>query len=266
MEDPLREVKLVYLTGYNAVGKTSLGRSFCEKHADWHCIDGDDFADNDPEFKELFAKGAGAMNSMRGSFVEENHEFIAGSGEFDFHSETLLAEVTKHDAEVRAAWEPFFRRLFEKLQDLIKEQGFKQVLFVYHCWRQWTLDVLQEYFGPSSSSFSKSRLIVVEVQTSRSVMLERFVQRQVENGVDHETIWRERGGEVAELREKYGAVYQVTGNSGFAYKKFCEWRYFFYREPVWKAADNHMQVISNDNFQAEQELEKILSIAKSEIS
>merc|ERR1712119_140746 len=109
----------------------------------------------------------------------------------------------------RTAWEPFFRMVFEKLKQ-IKEGN---IVFVYHIYRQWTVDVFREYFPAST---------IVEVQVARGVLLDRFVSREVMNGVNHEKSWRDDQGErFTMLREKYGPEYK--GNEG-SYKKFLEWR------------------------------------------
>merc|ERR1719420_534934 len=95
-----------------------------------------------------------------------------------FGGENLVEEVKTHDAEVRTAWEPMFRATFEKL----KQMKASKIVFVYHIWRQWIVDVFREYFPTS---------VIVEVQVTRSVLLDRFVDREVKDGMDHETLWRE---------------------------------------------------------------------------
>mmetsp|Transcript_62207 Transcript_62207/g.140330 ORF Transcript_62207/g.140330 Transcript_62207/m.140330 type:complete len:231 (-) Transcript_62207:128-820(-) len=221
------EAEIVYLTGDNAVGKTSLGQHIADMHSEWHCVDGDEFVDNDPELKELCVGASGVINLMRDTFGEEQ----------------LSQEVKKHDAEVSTAWEPFFRALFDKLKQ-IKES---KIVFVYHCWRQWTVDVFREYFPTSK---------FVEVQVTRNLLLDRFVNGRVKNGVNHETLWRDDQREhMVMVREKYGPEYKGNEDN---YKKFAEWRYFFCREPFWEEQKAQSYVVSNDNFDGAQDLERIL--------
>jgi|EP00966_Prymnesium_polylepis_P169618 hypothetical protein len=50
---------------------------------------------------------------------------------------------------------------------------------------------------------------IVELQVTRSVLLDRFVEREVKDGRDHETLWRNDQGErFSMLREKYGSEYK----------------------------------------------------------
>jgi len=224
--------EIVYLTGYNAAGKTSLGQYIADTYSGWHCVDGDDFVDNDPTLKDQLITASGVIDLMRGPFGDEN----------------VIQEVKKHDAEVRASWEPFFRALFDKWKQ-IKQ---KKIVFVYHCWRQWTVDIFREYFPTSK---------FVEVHVTHSLLLDRFVDRQVKNGINHEALWRDDPREhMKKLRDKYGPEYKGNEDN---YKKFCEWRYFFYREPFWERQDGQIYVINNDNFDGVQELIPILNLTSS---
>mmetsp|Transcript_76526 Transcript_76526/g.224619 ORF Transcript_76526/g.224619 Transcript_76526/m.224619 type:complete len:240 (+) Transcript_76526:53-772(+) len=225
--------QIVYLTGDNAAGKTTLGQYIAGTHNEWHCVDGDEFVDNDPQLKEMLVGASkSVIHFLRGTFGD----YLIGN---------LIEEVKKHDAEVRTAMEPFFRALFEKLKQ-IKES---KIVFVYHVWRQWTVDVFREYFPTST---------FVEVQVTRSLLLDRYVSRMAEKGVNLETLWRDGQGEqITMLREKHGPEYK--GNEDH-FKKFVEWRYIFYREPVWEEAQNNFNVINNDNYDGAQDLEKILNL------
>jgi hypothetical protein len=138
---------------------------------------------------------------------------------------------------VRAAFEPFFRALFEKVSQVQESK----IVFVYHCWRLWMLDVLREYFPTSK---------VVEVRVTRSLLLDRFVDREVKAGKDHEALWRDDPGErFAMLRDKYGPEYKGNEDN---YKKFIEWRFYF---PVESISEGHnVYVVDNDNFEGAQQL------------
>ena len=226
------EQQIVYVTGFNATGKTTLGKYIGNTHKDWHCVDGDEFVDNDPELSEMIvAASKPSIHFMRGTFG-------------DYLNGNLIEQVKKHDAEVRTAWEPFFRALFVKLKQIEESK----IVFVYHVWRQWTVDVFREYFPTST---------FVEVQVTRSLLLDRYVSRMAGRGVNFETVWRGEGEEITMLREMHGPEYK--GNEEH-FKKFVEWRYFFHREPVWEEAQNTFYVISNDNYDGAQELEKILNL------
>ena len=110
---------------------------------------------------------------------------------------------------------------------------------------KWMVDILREYFPTS---------IVAEVQVKRSLLLDRFVQREVEAGMDHETLWRDDQGERFKmLRGKFGSEYEGNEDN---YKKFIEWRFYFYREPF--LDEENCYGVNNDNFDA-QELEKIMN-------
>ena len=227
------ECKLVYVTGYNAAGKTTLGEHLAQAHDGWDCIDGDHFVEDDPENGELrsYLRNCGSvLKLMRGTFGSEN----------------LVAEVKAHEAEaeVRAYWEPFFRLLFEKLKQRTKQQ--RKVVFVYHCWRLWTLDVLREYFPAVK---------IVEVEVQKEMLLDRYVQRQVKEGVNHQEAWAspKASAELAMLREKYGPVYK--GNEAH-FKDYCWWRYFFYREPI--LAGRNIFIVNNDDFSASDKVGELL--------
>mmetsp|Transcript_66086 Transcript_66086/g.132642 ORF Transcript_66086/g.132642 Transcript_66086/m.132642 type:complete len:240 (+) Transcript_66086:42-761(+) len=232
-EEAPADQQIVYLTGDNAAGKSTVGQYIADKHNGWHCVDGDEFVDNDPQLVEmLVAASKPVIDLMRGAFG-------------DYLNGNWIEEVKKHDAEVRTAFEPFFRTLFEKLKQ-IKES---KIVFVYHVWRQWTVDVFREYFPTST---------FVEVQVTRSLLLDRYVSRMAKKGVNLETVWRDGQGEAFTLlREKYGPEY--SGNEDH-FKKYVEWRYIFYREPVWEEARNGFYVVSNDKYDGSQELEKILGL------
>ena len=99
----------MWLTGYPATGKTTIGNYICDTHK-WYMCDGDEFVGNDSELEELIrGTMATGFNLMRGT--EE--------------------EAKEHDAEVRTMMEPFWRAFFEKMTQ-IKES---KILFVYVCWR-----------------------------------------------------------------------------------------------------------------------------------
>mmetsp|Transcript_39070 Transcript_39070/g.107655 ORF Transcript_39070/g.107655 Transcript_39070/m.107655 type:complete len:230 (+) Transcript_39070:80-769(+) len=217
--------QLVYLTGFNASGKTTMAQSVASAHKAWHCVDGDEFVENDPQLLEAIKGASAVINLMRGTFGNGN----------------IIEEVKKHDAEVRTAWEPFFRALFEK----VKQIDERKIVLVYHCWRLWIVDLLREYFPTSK---------IVEVQVTRSVLLDRFVEREVKNGMNHEALWREDQGErFAMLREMYGPEYKGNEDN---YKAFVEWRFYYYREPIPEGENSF--VVNNDNLDGAQQLEKIL--------
>lgn len=229
------EQQVVYLTGDNATGKTSLGQYMAATHKEWHCVDGDEFVTNDPQLMELLIGASqAATHFMRGAF----EDFLLGNS---------IEGIRTHDTEVRAAFEPFFRALFEKLKQ-VKET---KMVFVYHVWRQWIVDVFREYFPTST---------FVEVQVTRGLLVNRYLSRMEnkgEKGVSPETAWKEgQGEEIKMLREKYGTEY--SGNEEH-FKKYVEWRYIFHREPVWEDARNHFHIINNDTFDGAQDLEKVLN-------
>jgi len=226
LANALMEQQIVYVTGFNAAGKTTIGQNIASKHPGWHCIDGDEFVHNDPTLSEsMIGASQRATPLMRGTFGNEH----------------LIDEVKQHDAEVRAAFEPFFRALFEKVSQVQESK----IVFVYHCWRLWMLDVLREYFPTSK---------VVEVRVTRSLLLDRFVDREVKAGKDHEALWRDDPGErFAMLRDKYGPEYKGNEDN---YKKFIEWRFYF---PVESISEGHnVYVVDNDNFEGAQQLAGIL--------
>ena len=156
-------------------------------------------------------------------------------------------EAKKHEAEVRSGFEPFFRAVFEKMAR-IKE---KKIVFVYTCWRQWIVDLFREFFPTS---------IIVDVQVTRSLLLDRFVKREAkqfaEEGDSHEALWRDNKGERFSMcREKYGPEWKGNEDN---YKTFIEWRFYVYREPFWEGANGY--AVNNDNFDGAQQLEKILHL------
>ena len=63
----------------------------------------------------------------------------------------------------------------------------RKIVFVYHIYRRWTVDVFREYFPASK---------IEEVQVARSVLLDRFVSREVKRGIDHEAGWRDGEGDI----------------------------------------------------------------------
>ncbi|CAD7944278.1 unnamed protein product [Amoebophrya sp. A120] len=261
-EEPRQDLEIVYLTGENAAGKTSLGRYIAEKYSssNWQFIDGDEFVDSDPELNSWMKAASGkVISKMRGTFAP-------GEGDNDEKDARIIAEVKRHDEEVRAVMEPFFRAVFSKLKEQIIQESMpessKKVIFSYHIWRNWTVDLFQTFFPEGK---------IIEVKVDRRTLLNRFVQREIAAGLDHEARWREDPGErFAMLRNFYGPEWKGNEEN---YKKFVEWRFYFYREPFWdKDADEGIMradvgenifVVNNDNFDAARELEKILELEKS---
>ena len=240
---PIPEV--LYLTGDNSSGKTTMGQHIADTHREWHCIDGDEFVNGDPQLLELLiAASKQVVHLMRGSF--EDH----------LDGKDLVEEAKKHDAEVKAAWEPVFRAICEKLKQ-VKE---RKIVFVYHIYRQSNVDIIREHFP---------RVKFAEVQVTRSLLLDRYVSRMEKGderkdpekggraGVDLKALWRDNKGEpITMLRERYGPEYE--GNEE-QFKKFVEWRYIFWREPVWEDPKNNFCVVNNDNFDGARQLETILA-------
>lgn len=191
--------------------------------------DGDEFIGSDPQLMELLTgEVARAFNLMRGT--ED--------------------EAKRHDAEVRAAMEPFFRAVFAKMAQI--KAG--KLVFVYVCWRQWIVDVFREYFPTS---------LIVDVQVTRSLLLERFVNREAKEyekeGKSHETLWRDDQGARFKLcRERYGPEWKGNEEN---YRKLIEWRFYVYREPFWEGENCY--VVDNDNFKGAQQVEKILNLTAS---
>ena len=230
-EESPTDQQIVYLTGDNAAGKSTLGQYIVDTHSDWHCVDGDRLVENDPALNELIVSvSKPTIDLLRGPFGDEN----------------LIETVKSHDAGVRTTWEPFFRVLFERL----KQMKERKIVFVYHVWRQWVVDLFREYFPMS---------MFVELQVTRSLLLDRYVERMKEKGCDFEAVWRDAKmpNPLAMLREKYGPEYK--GNEEH-FKKYVEWRYIFYREPWWEEAQNNAYVINNDTFGGARDLEKILKL------
>ena len=108
------------------------------------------------------------------------------------------------------------------------------------------MDLLREYFPTSK---------IVEVQVTRSRLLDRFVEREVKGGVDHEALWRDDQGErFTILREKYGPSYKGNEEN---YKKFVDWRFYFPRATIAEGGGSY--VINNDDFDGAQQLVSILN-------
>lgn len=233
-------LQIVFVTGYNSTGKTTLARQIAETHADqgWHFIDGDEFRDDDPELTQSNIDASQkVIDKMRGTLGNEN----------------LVEEVRQHEAEVQAAWEPHFTGVFHKLKEEMVATSKHKLVFPYHCYQSWTLDLLRETFpgGPNNCK-------VVEVEVNRDLMKERFVQREVEAGMDHEKLWREDEGQRFKMcRERYGPEYKGNEEN---YKNFLEWRMMYPREEIKADEAAGVYVINNDNFDAAQQLEKILSL------
>ena len=96
---------------------------------------------------------------------------------------------------------------------------------------------------------------VVEVEVSRELLRERFVQREVSAGMDHEKLWREgEGGRFKTCRELYGPEYKGNEES---YKNFLEWRFLYPREEIKEDPVAGIYVVNNDNFDAAEKLEKL---------
>merc|ERR1719379_1790564 len=123
-EQKMEDKQFVYVTGHNATGKTSLGKNalkdpqFVEQG--WSCIDGDEFVGVDSELQDLLVtiSQCGIMEKMRGDV-----------NLIDLTEEARYEEVKKHDAEVREAWEPMFRKIFEKLKQHMVEKNMHKVIF-----------------------------------------------------------------------------------------------------------------------------------------
>lgn len=167
-----KENQVVWLTGWPAVGKTTMGSYLRDTH-NWHLCDVDGFIDSDPPLKEIFlATVCRVFDLMRGT----------------------EGEAKKHDAEVRTVMEPFFHALYEKMTKIKQSK----IVFAYVCWRQWMVDLFREYFPKS---------IIVDVQVTRSLLLDRFVEREAKHfekeGNSHEALWRDDQGARFKLcREK----------------------------------------------------------------
>lgn len=243
----MEDKQFVYVTGHNATGKTSLGKNALKEKGfleqGWHCIDGDEFVGADPELQELLitTSQTGTMELMRGNLN------LNGLTE-----EARYEQVKKHDAEVRATWEPFFRKLFERLKQHMSESKMNKVIFPYHCWRSWTIDLLREYFGNEGCKCK-----IIEVTTDANLRYQRWVDRQVGKGLDVEKVWRERQGEhMTALRNTYGPEY--NGNEEH-FLKYVEQRYFFPREPM-PQDQSDIFFIKNDNFDGLKEMIQILGV------
>ena len=233
-------LQIIYVTGHNATGKTTLSQQIAEKHADqgWHFIDGDDFRKANPELDQsMIDASRKVIDKMRGTLGNEK----------------LVEEVRRHEAEVQAAWQPHFTGMFHKLKEEMVATGKHKLVFPYHCYQAWTLDLLRELFpgGPHNCK-------VVEVEVTRHLMKERFVQREVKAGMDHEKQWREDEGQRFKMcRERYGPEYRGNEEN---YKDFLEWRMMSPREEIVADEATGVYVINNDNFDAAPQLEKILNL------
>ena len=74
------------------------------------------------------------------------------------------------------------------------------------------------------------------------------MNREVSRGIDHEVRWREDSGErFTMLREKYGPEYRGNEEN---YKKFIEWRFYFYRESF--PEEQNTYFVNNENFDGAQ--------------
>ena len=239
--------QLVYVTGHNATGKTSLGKSAMKENGlleqGWHCIDGDEFVREFPDLEEMHVSTSqtGIMELMRGTLTVE-----------DRTEEERYAAVKEHDAEVRAVWEPFYRAVFERLKQHMSDKNMSKVIFPFHCWRSWMIDLVREYFGQEGC-----KCTIVEVTTDAKLRYQRWVERQVPKGLDVEKRWREDAGEpMTKLRDAYGPEYK--GNEEH-FLKFVEHRYFAPREPM-PQDQSDIFFIKNDNFEGLREMEKILGL------
>ena len=230
-------LQVIYVTGHNATGKTTLSQTLAEKYADdgWHFIDGDEFRKADPELGQSMVDASMKVTDvMRGTLGNEN----------------LVEEVRQHADEIRAAWEPHFIGVFHKLKEEMVATGKHKIVFPYHCYQPWTLDLLRTVF-PGGTRNCK----VVEVEVSRELLKERFFQREVKAGMDHEKAWREdQGARMKLCREHYGPEYNKED-----YKKLLEWRFIFYREEIKEEPEAGVYVVNNDNFDAAEQLEKLFS-------
>ena len=231
------DLQIIYVTGHNATGKTTLCQQLAEKYADqgWHFIDGDEFRKASPELAQSMEDASCKVNGMmRGTLGNKN----------------LVEEVRQHGAEIRAAWEPHFTDVFQKLKEEMVATNRHKMVFPYHCYQPWTLDLLRTVFpgGPRSCK-------VVEVEVSRELRKERFLQREVQAGMDHEKQWREdQGQRFTMCRERYGPEYNKED-----YKDFLEWRFMFHREEIKEEPEAGVYVVNNGHFDAVSQLEKLFS-------
>eukprot|EP00747_Dinoflagellata_sp_TGD_P201183 gnl/TRDRNA2_/TRDRNA2_74660_c0_seq1.p1 gnl/TRDRNA2_/TRDRNA2_74660_c0~~gnl/TRDRNA2_/TRDRNA2_74660_c0_seq1.p1 ORF type:complete len:200 (+),score=26.94 gnl/TRDRNA2_/TRDRNA2_74660_c0_seq1:44-601(+) len=169
--------------------------------------------------------------------------------------EARYEEVKKHDAEVRAKWEPYFRMVFERLKQHMLEKDMSKVIFPFHCWRFWKIDLVREYFGQGSEGY---KCKIIEVTTSPELRYQRWVDRQIPKGLDPEQRWREDAGEpMTVLRNTYGPEYK--GNEEH-FLKFVEQRYFFPREPL-PQDQSDVFFIKNDHFDGLKEMGRILGLS-----
>jgi len=230
-------LQIIYVTGYNAAGKTTLSQQIAEKHADdgWHFIDGDEFRKRYPELEQSIVDASvKVMDEMRGTLGNEN----------------LVEEVRQHAAEIRKAWEPHFTGVFHQLKEEMVATKKHKVVFPYHCYQPWTLDLLRTVF-PGGSRNCK----VVEVEVTRELMKERFLQREVNAGMEHEKLWREdEGARFKMCRELYGPEYKGNEEN---YKNFLEWRFLYPREEIKEDPEAGVYLVNNENFDAAERLENL---------
>ena len=114
------------------------------------------------------------------------------------------------------------------------------------------VDLFREFFPTS---------IIADVQVTRSVQLDRFVQREAKEfereGNSHEILWREnQGARFTMCREKYGPEWKGNEEN---YKALIEWRFYVYREPFWEGSRSY--VVTNDSFEGARQLEALLGLA-----
>eukprot|EP00928_Gymnodinium_smaydae_P070550 TRINITY_DN54361_c0_g1_i1.p1 TRINITY_DN54361_c0_g1~~TRINITY_DN54361_c0_g1_i1.p1 ORF type:complete len:195 (+),score=25.79 TRINITY_DN54361_c0_g1_i1:208-792(+) len=181
------------------------------------------------------------IERMRGTFTLE-----------DRTEEERYEEVKGLNAEVKQIWEPFFRKLFERLQQHMSDNNLNKVVFPYHCWRCWTIDLVREYFGQEGC-----KCTIIEVTTDSKLRCQRWVERQIPRGLDAEKQWRENAGQpLTTLRNAYGPEYK--GNEDH-FLRFVQHRYFFPREPM-PRDQSDIFFVKNDNFDGLQEVKKILAL------
>lgn len=241
----MADKQFIYVTGHNATGKTTLGLNIVKDEAvagqGWFCIDGDDFVREHPDLNDehINISQTNIMTLMRGGLN------LDGLTEADRYE-----KVKEHDDEVLATWKPFFRKVFERLLEVMAEKDMKKVIFPFHCWRDWTVDLIRECFGKDY------KLKIVEVTVDPQLRYKRWVERQVGKGMDVDKRWREDAGEqMTKLRDLYGPEYK--GNEEH-FLKFVEQRYFFPRQPM-PEGDKDVFVIKNDKFEGGVEFQKMLN-------
>lgn len=65
-DSTLMEQQIVYVTGFNASGKTTMGQTIARKHQGWCCVDGDELVNNDPVLSESFKGACRVISLMQG--------------------------------------------------------------------------------------------------------------------------------------------------------------------------------------------------------